>query len=80
MTLCSRRVYLLKLLRSQGLTVQQLHGICGLWYCPVGLLFTHITYLRLDAFLNGLESLFFCDENYPTAELLDWHRYRGPVM
>ena len=35
MTLCSQRVYLLKLLRSRGLPIQQLHnGLCGLDIVP----------------------------------------------
>jgi len=77
LTVCSQRVYLLKLLQSQGLPIQQLHMVF------VVLILSRITYAlpawggQLTSyknvwmlFLNGLV-WFFCGENYTIAELLN---------
>jgi len=76
MTLCSQRVYLLKLLRSQAVSIQQLHMVF------VALIFYHIIYALPDwgtltdsyknawtLFLNGLESLDF------VMQIIPWSNY-----
>jgi len=78
MTLCSQRVYLLKLLRSQGLPVQQLHMVF------VALILSRIIMHSQPGedtspdsyknacmlFLNGLESLVFVMQNIPWLNYL----------
>jgi len=79
LTVCSQRIYLLKLLRSQGLLVQQFHTVF------VALILSRITHAisawrgqltrqlqeRVDAFLKRATKFCFCEENYTTAELPD---------
>jgi len=78
MTLCSQRVYLLKLLQSQGLQIQQLHIVL------VVLILSRIIYTvpaweghvtrqlqeRLYAFLKRVRKFGICNANYTTAKLL----------
>ena len=76
MTLCSQRVYLLKLLRSQGLPVQQLHMIFVVFILSYiiyalpawGWHLTRQLQKRLDAILKRAGKFGSCDANYTIDE------------
>ena len=93
MTLCSQSVYLLKLLRSQGLRLQQLHMVF------VALILCHIIMHSQSRdgtspdsykyawmlFLNGLESLVFVMQiipwpNYLTRQMLGLYKDQNTVF
>ena len=79
LTLCSQRIYLLKLLRSQGLPPKQLHTVF------TALILSHITYVlsvlvghltnhqrqRVNAVLKRARKFGFTEELYSIEELLE---------
>jgi len=75
LTVCSQRVYLLKLLRSLGLPIPQLHTVFGLdivsdyLYTPSMVRAAYQTSTkRMDACLKLSRKFGFCDENYTKAK------------
>ena len=79
LTVCSQSVYLVIVLRSQGLQIQQFHTvfvalIVSDYLCTPSLgraAYQAAIQERLDSFLKRATKFGFCDENYTTAELPD---------